>query len=212
MPAAIASVGMSSTAERQRAYQSRSAGLQGARAKPQLLMTTEVTPCQHEQLPNGSQATWASMCVCPSMNPGDTIRPSASMTRLAPSPSLPIAAMRPLAIPTSATNRGAPLPSTTVPPRNSRSKPIHSSSLFSRAPVAATACVSVGPTHLSDDILPNPQETALRAVHHGAAATRKYADGPMSASCKLEHSSSTRRIMNPFIGAAPGGSAVRRYW
>jgi hypothetical protein len=63
MPAAIASVGMSSTADRQRAYQSRSSGLQGASAKPQLLMTTEVTPCQHEQLPSGSQATWASMWV-----------------------------------------------------------------------------------------------------------------------------------------------------
>ena len=81
MPAAIASVGMSSTADRQRAYQSRSAGLQGASAKPQLLITTEVTPCQHEQLPSGSQATCASMWVWPSMKPGETISPSASMVR-----------------------------------------------------------------------------------------------------------------------------------
>ena len=71
MPAAIASVGMSSTADRQRAYQSRSSGLQGASAKPQLLITTEVTPCQHEQLPSGSHATCASMWVWPSMKPGD---------------------------------------------------------------------------------------------------------------------------------------------
>ena len=66
---------MSSTADRQRAYQSRSSGLQGASAKPQLLITTEVTPCQHEQLPSGSHATCASMWVWPSMKPGDDDQP-----------------------------------------------------------------------------------------------------------------------------------------
>src|SRR3979490_1403005 len=55
MPAIIASVGMSSTAVRQRANHSRSCGLQGARAKAQFPITTLVPPCQHEQLPSGSQ-------------------------------------------------------------------------------------------------------------------------------------------------------------
>jgi hypothetical protein len=93
---------MSSTAERQRAYHSRSSGLQGARAKPQLLITTEVTPCQHEQLPSGSHATCASMCVWPSMKPGETISPSASSVRAAGVVTLPISTMRPSLMPISA--------------------------------------------------------------------------------------------------------------
>ena len=83
MPASIASVGMSSTAVRQRANHSRSSGLHGASAKPQLPMMTLVTPCQQEQLPIRSHATWASMWVWPSMKPGATISPSASMVRSA---------------------------------------------------------------------------------------------------------------------------------
>ena len=101
MPAAIASVGMSSTADRQRAYHSRSSGLQGASAKPQLPITTEVTPCQHEQLPIGSHATCASMWVWPSMKPGETISPSASIVRAAGVVTLPISAMRPSLMPMS---------------------------------------------------------------------------------------------------------------
>ena len=46
-------------------------------------MTTLVTPCQHEQLPSGSQATCASMWVWPSIKPGATISPSASIARSA---------------------------------------------------------------------------------------------------------------------------------
>src|ERR1043166_4363066 len=76
MPASIASVGMSSTAVRHRANHSRSAGLHGARANPQFPMTTLVTPCQHEQLPIGSQATCASMWVWPSIKPGALSDPS----------------------------------------------------------------------------------------------------------------------------------------
>ena len=106
MPAAIASVGMSSTADRQRAYHSRSPGLQGASAKPQLPITTDVTPCQHEQLPSGSQATCASMWVWPSMKPGATISPSASIVRRAAPATLPISTMRPSLIATSAPKRG----------------------------------------------------------------------------------------------------------
>ena len=63
MPAIIASLGMSSTASRHSANHSLASGLHGASAKPQLPITTVVTPCQHEQLPSGSQATWASMWV-----------------------------------------------------------------------------------------------------------------------------------------------------
>jgi hypothetical protein len=44
MPADIAAVGMSSTYDRLFATHSRSEGLQGASVKPQLLITTEVTP------------------------------------------------------------------------------------------------------------------------------------------------------------------------
>src|SRR5262249_17048272 len=77
-------------------------GLQGASAKPQLPMITLVTPCQHEQLPSGSQLTCASMCVCPSIKPGATIIPSASMTRSAGVRMRPISATRPALTPTSA--------------------------------------------------------------------------------------------------------------
>ena len=63
IPAIIASVGMSSTAVRQRANHSRSLGVHGASAKPQLPMITVVTPCQQEQLPSRSHATCASMWV-----------------------------------------------------------------------------------------------------------------------------------------------------
>ena len=52
-----------------------------------------------------------------STNPGATIFPSASMVRVAWSSSSPIAAMRPSLMPTSARRPGAPVPSTTVPPR-----------------------------------------------------------------------------------------------
>ena len=101
MPASMASVGMSSTAVRQRANHSRSAGRQGARANPQFPMITVVTPCQQEQLPIRSHATWASMWVWPSMNPGATISPSASSVRSAADRIRPISTMRPLRIPTS---------------------------------------------------------------------------------------------------------------
>ena len=39
---------------------SRKSGLQGAKPKPQLPSTTEVTPCQPEIVHHGSQRTWAS--------------------------------------------------------------------------------------------------------------------------------------------------------
>ncbi len=72
MPAASAAGSMSSARSRLRTTRARSPGRTGARVKPQLPITADVTPCQHELLPDASQNTWASMCVCPSMNPGDT--------------------------------------------------------------------------------------------------------------------------------------------
>ena len=48
--------------------------------KPQLPITTVVTPCQHDGLPSGSQKSCASMWVWPSMNPGVTTWPSASIS------------------------------------------------------------------------------------------------------------------------------------
>src|SRR6266851_1127917 len=152
MPAAIASVGMSSTADRQRTYQSRSAGLHGARAKPQLLITTDVTPCQHEQLPSGSQAIWASMWVWPSMKPGETISPSASMVRVAAVVTLPISTIRPSLMPTSPEKRRLPEPSTIVPPRMIRSSAILPSRLFG-------------------DPRPHPEEAAQRPSRRAGTST-----------------------------------------
>ena len=93
----------------------RSGAAHGASVKPQLPITTLVTPCQHEHVPSGSQKTCASMCVWPSMKPGATTWPSASMTSVADSRMRPIVAMRPCRTPTSARYRGKPDPSITTP-------------------------------------------------------------------------------------------------
>ena len=47
-------------------------------------MTTDVTPCQHDDDMSGSHPTWASRWECRSTKPGVTRRPSASITRPAP--------------------------------------------------------------------------------------------------------------------------------
>ncbi len=52
----------------------------GAKVTPQLPMTTDVTPCQHDDDPIGSHANCASRCVCTSTKPGVTRRPSASIS------------------------------------------------------------------------------------------------------------------------------------
>jgi hypothetical protein len=52
-----------------------------------------------------------------STKPGATTLPSASIVRVAFSSMSPIYAIRPSLIPTSAIRPGAPVPSTTVPPR-----------------------------------------------------------------------------------------------
>ena len=102
MPSAMASAAMSSARSRLRTTRCRSSHRLGASVKPQLPITTLVTPCQQEQVPSGSQQTCASMCVWPSMKPGATTWPSASSVCLAASRMRPIAAMRPPEMPTSA--------------------------------------------------------------------------------------------------------------
>ena len=72
--------GMSSTDSIISARYSRSSGLQGANVTPQLPITTVVTPCQHDEVPIGSHASWASRWVWMSTNPGVTMRSVASIS------------------------------------------------------------------------------------------------------------------------------------
>src|SRR6266540_3963840 len=125
MPASIASAEMSSARWRLRMTRFLSAFAHGASVKPQLPITTLVMPCQQEEVPSGSQKTCASMWVWPSTKPGDTTRPSASMTSRADSRMRPMVAMRPSLTPTSARYRGSPEPSTTQPFLITRSKDIN---------------------------------------------------------------------------------------
>ncbi len=92
-------------------------GRTGARVKPQFPITAVVTPCQHELAPIGSQNTWASMWVWPSMKPGVTTWPSASISCVPRAAIRPTAAIRPSTMPTSARYEPRPEPSTTVPLR-----------------------------------------------------------------------------------------------
>src|SRR5499426_2660919 len=115
MPAAIARGEMSSARWRFWITMPLSASAHGASVKPQLPITTEVMPCQHDDVPSGSQKTCASMWVWPSMKPGVTTWPSASITSRARSRIRPIVAMRPCRTPTSARYPGSPEPSMTVP-------------------------------------------------------------------------------------------------
>ena len=63
MPAASAAGSMSSARSRLRTTRARWSDRTGARVKPQLPMTADVTPCQHELDPVASQNTWASIWV-----------------------------------------------------------------------------------------------------------------------------------------------------
>src|SRR5262249_857276 len=115
MPASIAAGGISSARWRLRTTRCLFSSAQGARVKPQLPITTLVMPCQHDEVPSGSQKTCASMWVWPSMKPGATTWPSASITSRARSRIRPIGVRRPCRTPTSARYRGRPDPSITVP-------------------------------------------------------------------------------------------------
>src|SRR5712691_8708698 len=121
IPASIASAAMSSARSRLRTTRCFWSRRHGASVKPQLPMITVVTPCQHEHVPSGSHATCASMCVCPSMKPGATTSPRASSSSRPRSGMRPMRAMRPSRTPTSARNAANPEPSTTSPPRITRS-------------------------------------------------------------------------------------------
>ena len=63
MPSARDTAGMSSARSRLRRTSSDRPGRVGARVNPQLPVTTVVTPCQHDDVPSGSQNIWASRCV-----------------------------------------------------------------------------------------------------------------------------------------------------
>ena len=93
---------MSSARSRLRTTSARASSRTGASVNPQLPITAVVTPCQHEFAPCGSQNTWASMWVCPSMKPGVTTWPSASISRAPRSRIRPTRVMRPPTMPTSA--------------------------------------------------------------------------------------------------------------
>ena len=113
---------MSSTDSISPASTSAWPGRTGAKVMPQLPITTEVTPCQHDDDISGSQPIWASRWECRSTKPGVTVRPSASMTRPAPPASTsPTAVIRSPSTATSARRAGAPVPSTTVPSLITRS-------------------------------------------------------------------------------------------
>src|SRR5882672_7970383 len=94
---------MPSTCSRLRIVRSRCSGLHGAMVKPQLPMTTVVTPLLGDGVAKLSQVSCASKCVCRSTIPGASTCPSAS-TRVCAEPRfLPTATMRPplIAIPPS---------------------------------------------------------------------------------------------------------------
>ena len=102
MPAAIVVARTASLRSSVSMARSRSSGLTGAKPKPQLPITTDVTPCQPDIVHQGSQKICESKWVCRSMTPGATIRSFASNTRFASdSETFPICAMRPSAIATS---------------------------------------------------------------------------------------------------------------
>ena len=114
-------VGMSSTDSMSRAKYSRSSGRTGAKPTPQLPITADVTPCQQGDATIGSQKTCASRWVWMSMKPGVTRQPSASMVRAALPSTWPTAAIRSPCTATSAGVGSAPVPSTSVPFRITRS-------------------------------------------------------------------------------------------
>ena len=94
----------------------------GAALMPQLPAITVVTPCEILKSMLGRASSAWSSWVCESMKPGATIRPAASIVRAAWLPARsPTATMRSSSMATSASKRGALVPSMTVPPRISKS-------------------------------------------------------------------------------------------
>ena len=60
MPTRIVLSGTASLRESESMARSRSSGRHGAKPKPQLPITTLVTPCQPDMVHHGSQNTWLS--------------------------------------------------------------------------------------------------------------------------------------------------------
>jgi hypothetical protein len=113
----IASAAMSSTDSIISASRRWLAFCTGAKVTPQLPINAVVTPWKVLDFISGSQPICASICVCGSMNPGETILSVASMVRAAATPfKSPIRAMRSPSMATSALKPSAPVPSITVPP------------------------------------------------------------------------------------------------
>src|SRR6476646_7967428 len=117
MPSDSALPGMSSTPSISPMSQSWRVGDAGAKPTPQFPSTAVVTPCQHDGVRCGSQVAWPSKCVCMSTKPGVTSMPSASISRRPRVSTRPSSTIRPPSTATSAVRAGAPVPSTTVPPR-----------------------------------------------------------------------------------------------
>ena len=88
----------------------------------QLPTSIVVTPCSGSGSRVGSQNTCGSVWAWVSMKPGATTAPPASKIVLAVGPQVraPTSTMRPARTRTSARRRGAPVPSTTSPPRMSK--------------------------------------------------------------------------------------------
>ena len=115
------SAGMSSTVSIMFARKLRSSGLHGANVTLQFPMSAEVMPWFTHGEIDASQAAWASMWVWRSTNPGVTMRPVASIVRVASAEILPMATMVSPLIAISASMGSEPSPSCTVPPRMIRS-------------------------------------------------------------------------------------------
>ena len=116
-PAVMAARDMSSARSMLRRTRSISDAAAGASVNPQLPITAVVTPCDDTEAQTGSQKIWASRWVCPSMNPGATMHPLASISFRPRSSTSPTATIRSPDTATSAWRPSPPEPSTTRPPR-----------------------------------------------------------------------------------------------
>ena len=109
---------MSSARSRLRSRAARASLARGCQREAAVAHHAVVTPCQHDDVPSGSQNSCASMCVWPSTNPGVTTWPSASISSRARAVDLadghdpPVRRRR-----RRPRTRGIPVPSTTVPLR-----------------------------------------------------------------------------------------------
>src|SRR6478752_5835948 len=110
-----------------------------------------------------------------STNPGVTSRPSASTVRSAEPSTRPTSVITPSRTPTSAVRAGAPVPSTTVPPRITRSwSDISAPSgahrgqdLFAEEPARGGRVLSIGAeARTGDDEAVDPERVQLAQTRH----------------------------------------------